>query len=304
LTRTKRRILITISALILALGWFSRPLTLSQADLPEHQPDLANGERMFHAGGCAACHGELVDGKPHGTRMAGGLQLNSPAGMFRVPNISPHPESGIGKWGDLEFINAMQQGVSPAGRHYYPSFPYTSYARMRYEDLIDLKAYLDSLPAVDYQVPDHELSFPFEFRRAIGLWKRLYLDPKPVITIDETEPKLVLGRYLIEGPGHCGECHTPRNRALATLRDQWLSGAPLLEGKGKAPNITATKDGISTWSESDIRYYLETGIDPDFDVVGGPMVAVQENMAMLSTDDRAAIAAYLKVAPVNGEGSP
>lgn len=282
-------------ALLLALvgfGWLSRPDPLAAADLPDHQPDPANGELVFHAGGCASCHGGVAAGEPDPRLLSGGLELRSPFGVFRAPNISPDPAHGIGRWSALDFANAMLRGVAPDGRHYYPAFPYTSYARMSLADVLDLKAYLDTLPPVAAASPGHSLDFPFGWRRPLGLWKRLYLDPSPVLPVTAGDPLLQRGRYLVEGPGHCGECHTPRNRLGGPRREAWLSGAPGLEGEGKVPDITA--QGLAGWSQGDVAYYLESGIDPEFDVVGGSMVKVQENMARLPASDRQAIAAYLK----------
>ena len=159
---------------------------------------------------------------------------------------------------------------------------------------MDLKAYLDSLPAVESSVGDHALDFPWSIRRGIGLWKRRYLDTNPVLGIDAPNPVIERGRELVEGAGHCGECHTPRDRFGGLIRSRWLAGAPNPEGKGRIPNITPAGKNTSDWSAGDIAYYLESGFTPDFDTVGGSMVAVQENMAMLPKADREAIAAYLK----------
>lgn len=290
-------ILSVIALLCAGLWWLARPQPLTAGDVPAHTPDLANGELMFHAGGCASCHGEAVDGGRHHGRMGGGLELATPAGVFRVPNISPHAGDGIGDWSDLDFLNAMQRGISPSGRHYYPSFPYTSYTRMKPEDLLDLRAYLDTLPAVEGRTGRHELHLQYRFRRLLGLWKRLFLDPSVVIEVQPGDPQLERGRYLVEGPGHCGECHTPRTPWLALDHERWLAGAALPGGEGKASNLTPHDQGLADWSVADIAYFLETGVDADFDVVGGPMVAVQENMARLKAEDRAAIAAYLKTIP-------
>jgi mono/diheme cytochrome c family protein len=213
-----------------------------------------------------------------------------------VPNISPH-EDGTGGWTTLDFVNAMLRGVSPNGRHYYPSFPYASYARMRIEDVIDLKAFIDTLPAVAGTTPDHELGIPWNTRRGIGIWKRLYLDADPIMEV--TDAAAERGRYLVEGPGHCGECHTPRDFLGGLIKARWLAGAPNPEGKGRIPDIATGASGIADWSAADIEYYLETGFTPDFDTVGGTMVAVQENMAELTKEDRAAIAAYLKALPAD-----
>jgi len=169
-------------------------------------------------------------------------------------------------------------------------------------DIIDLKAYLDTLPAVRNSVAGHELGFPFNIRRGLGLWKRVYLSDAPVTEFASADGLAERGRYLVEGPGHCGECHTPRDIAGGIRPAAWLSGGPNPEGKGIIPNITPHNDGLDAWSAKDIAYYLESGFTPEFDSVGGAMVAVQENMARLSAEDRAAIAAYLKALPARPNG--
>jgi mono/diheme cytochrome c family protein len=118
-----------------------------------------------------------------------------------------------------------------------------------------------------------------------------------VISVDTSNEKLVLGRYLVEGPGHCGECHTPRNPIGGPQKSRWLAGGPAPDGPGRIPNITPGGRDVKAWSESDIAYYLESGFTPEFDAVGGSMVEVQENMARLRPEDREAIAAYLKAIP-------
>ena len=274
--------------LVLAFWFASRPQRLAHDDLPTHQPDPANGESLFYAGGCVSCHGE---------GLGGGLEMESPYGVFRVPNISPDKETGIGNWTALQFVNAMQKGVSPDGRHYYPAFPYTSYTRMTIEDTIDLKAYMDSLSPVSNRTANHELHFPWNFRRGIGLWKRRYLDPSPVLDTGGLDAVIERGRYLAEGPGHCAECHTPRDKLGGLQTARWLAGGANPEGEGTIPNITPHSDGLASWSAKDIAYYLQSGFTPDFDTVGGSMVEVQENMAHLADTDLAALAAYLKAIP-------
>ena len=289
-----RRVAVAILAIVgLAAWWITAPTTLTASDLPDHAPDAVAGERIFWAGGCASCHAG-DDGKQ---LLGGGLELESPYGTFVAPNISPHFEDGIGQWTSLEFVNAMVRGVSPDGRHYYPSFPYTSYTRMSITDVLDLKAFLDTLPAVPGTTADHDLGFPWSVRRGIGAWKRLYLDDSPVLQVDSEDTLVNKGRQLVEGAGHCGECHTPRGRFGDLLASQWLAGAPNPDGEGRVPNITPAGKTISSWSTGDIEYYLESGFTPDFDTTGGTMVAVQENMARLTAADRKAIAAYLKAVP-------
>ena len=260
--------------------------------------DPARGARLFHAGGCASCHAAKGARGDARLRLGGGAVLETPFGAFQPPNISPGPD-GIGGWSLADFDNAMRRGVSPEGRHYYPAFPYTSYARMTPGDVADLFAYLKTLPAVAGQPPQGDIPFPFSIRRGIGLWKRLYLDPAPIVALPADAPanvraQLQRGQYLVEGPGHCGECHAPRDRLGGLDRANWLAGAPDPEGKGRIPNITP---GKLTWSAAEIADYLKTGFTPDYDSVGGTMVEVQANMAELTDADRAAIAAYLKQVP-------
>jgi mono/diheme cytochrome c family protein len=270
----------------------SRPQPLTAAVLPRHAPNPQNGEVLFHAGGCASCHG---------ADLTGGLELVTAFGIFRVPNITPAVQSGIGGWSDLDFVNAMNRGVSPEGRHYYPAFPYTSYTQMTLPDLLDLKAYLDTFVPVDTEVAGHALQFPWNLRRGLGLWKRLYLDDSPVLQVTEADATLERGRYLVEAVGHCADCHTPRGRFGGLDRSRWLAGGASAEGEGKVPNITPHEQGLADWSTRDIERYLRSGFTPDYDMVGGAMVEVQENLARLGDADRAAIAAYLKSIPARSE---
>src|ERR1700736_4743422 len=148
--------------------WLTIPAVIPASALPAHTPDLANGLATFNAGGCSSCH--AVPGQPDRTRLGGGLAIPSPFGTFYVPNISPDPADGIGRWSEAEFVRAVTQGVSPAGYHYFPAFPYTSYAHAKVEDIRDLFAYLKTLNPVPGRVRDHAVPFPFDIRRNIGIW--------------------------------------------------------------------------------------------------------------------------------------
>ena len=298
-----RRTLLVLFALaaVVAVAFYvlTMPRAIEVSALPTHSPDLANGKYMFTAGGCAECHAAPLkacdDRKTKNKELlAGGRCLKTPFGTFKVPNISPDKETGIGAWSTLDFINAMKLGIAPEGEHLYPAFPYTSYQRMSFEDLSDLKAYLGSLPAVKSEVPEHDLAFPFNIRRGLGLWQRLYVDGKSFVADPGASAAVNRGAYLVLAPGHCQECHSPRNIIGGIIADEAFAGARNPEGKGTVPNITPSSDGIGVWSAQDIAYFLETGNTPDYDTVGGSMVAVQENMAKLKPEDRDAIAAYLK----------
>lgn len=289
-----------VALVVILVLLVTRPSGLPASALPTHIVDVSNGERLFHAGGCASCHSSTTADSENpvlGGGLGGGLEMDTPFGIFRVPNISPHPDNGIGRWTTLDFVNAMHLGVSPGGSHYYPAFPYASYTRMSFEDLMDLKSYLDTLPVADQRNEQHELKFPWNIRTGIGMWKLLNLDSAYVVSVPPENDLLNRGRYLVEGPGHCGECHTPRNWTGGLDNSRWLAGAPNPDGEGKIPNITPNKKGLAGWSQGDIEYYLESGLTPDYDTAGGSMVEVQENMAMLPAQDRAAIAAYLKAVP-------
>jgi mono/diheme cytochrome c family protein len=305
---TMLRKLVTGGVLLALLGvlvfWFlTMPNRLDSADLASiSDADLENGERVFWAGGCASCHSAPKSKGPDRLVLAGGLELATPFGTFVAPNISQNAVDGIGAWTKADFANAMMRGVSPDGRHYYPAFPFTSYARMDLSDIGDLFAFLKTLPDVAGAAPAHKLGFPFNIRRALGLWKLLYLNDSKVVALDGADALAGRGQYLVEGPGHCGECHTPRNPIGGTDTANWLAGAVAAEGDGKVPNITTGEGGIGDWSANDIAYYLETGFTPEFDAVGGAMVDVQQNMAQLPAEDRQAIAAYLKSIPPRPNG--
>lgn len=292
------RILLSLTAFAVAgaaAAWLVlRPLPLPEDALAGLDADVARGEQVFRAGGCAACHSaEMAEGADR-LVLRGGKRFSSPFGMFVAPNISNDPVTGIGSWTALDLANAMLRGVSPDGRHYYPVFPYASYARVTLQDIVDLRAFLATLPADPSPSAPHELGFPYNIRLGLGLWKRLYLDDRWVVTGDLSEAE-TRGRYLVEALGHCGECHTPRGALGAMDLSRWLAGAPVPAGKGRFPNLTPAK---LTWSEADIVAFLTTGLTPDYDSVGGAMAEVVEGLSGLVPADPAAIAAYLKrVAP-------
>lgn len=282
-----------------AVAWFlTKPDPLPDqtwANLGE--PDLARGEMLFWAGGCTGCHAAKGATGDDVRIMSGGLALTSPFGTFHVPNISPDPQAGIGSWSLAEFGNAMLRGVGREGEHLYPSFPYTSYARMSPQDVNDLFGFMKTLPASSNVAPPHDLSFPFNMRLALGGWKFLFFDDGPRIELASANEKLQRGQFLVEGPGHCGECHTPRNALGGLQTAQWLGGGPNPEGEGRIPNITPGSQSVGSWSEADLVSYFQTGFTPDYDSVGGSMVEVQKNLSHLPQEDLEAIAAYLKAVP-------
>lgn len=281
-----------------AFWLLTEPVRLDSATLAAlGEGDAERGEQVFWAAGCASCH--AAPGASGEARLAlvGGERFATPFGTFVAPNISQHEADGIGAWSARDLADAMMRGVSPEGAHYYPAFPYASYARMKVEDVADLHAFMKTLPAVAGKAGDNEIGFPFNIRRGLGLWKRLYLDPAPAVALETPSPQVARGQYLVEGPGHCGECHTPRDALGGPDKSRWLAGAPAMEGQGTIDNITSGEGGIGGWSEDDIATLLETGFTPDYDSVGGKMASVVRNMAELPAADREAIAAYLKAIP-------
>src|SRR5215475_4076184 len=278
----------------------TEPKLAVTADLPPRTPDLANGETMFNAGGCASCH--AIPKQEDKTRLGGGLALGSPFGTFYVPNISSDRADGIGAWNEAQFVTAMVKGTSPTGEHLFPAFPYTSYQRMTLDDIRDLFAYLKTLPAVTGKVRDHALPFPFNFRRTLGLWKFLFLDGRPFTPDPSQSAQWNRGSYLVNAPGHCAECHSPRNMLGAVKRNLRFTGGPSPDGQGGVPNITQQK--LKNWTVKDIADTLTTGMTPDADFVGGSMVEVVRNTSQLSEADREAMATYIKSLPAAGGSAP
>jgi mono/diheme cytochrome c family protein len=264
----------------------------------ERGGDVERGRLVFAAADCASCHAR--PGQPDRLHLGGGLALSSPFGTLRVPNISPDPVDGIGKWRVIDLANALMSGVSPNGSHYYPALPYTSYVHMRVEDIRDLMAYLRSLPPVSGRGPPHELSFPFTVRRLVGIWKFLFFDRTPLE--DSGDATLRRGRYLVEAVSHCAVCHSSRNLFGAIRSDTRFAGGPDPEGNGFIPNITPA--AIGNWSEDDIVRSLTTGRTPKNGKIGSTMAEVVKNMAMLPESDREAIAAYVKSLPPRPTPAP
>jgi mono/diheme cytochrome c family protein len=292
-----RRLLLSLIALgLIGFGGFyvlTKPVPRDPAEFAGLTGDAAHGEQVFWASGCAACHSAPGAKDADLLVLAGGKPFVTQFGTFYAPNISTDPVSGIGGWGVASFADAVMAGVTPEGEHEYPAMPYAAYAKMAPQDLVDLKAYMDTLPASATASLDHALSFPFNIRLSLGGWKLLFAQSDFVVTgaLDEAQTR---GRYLAEALAHCGECHTPRNALGGMTTSQWLGGAAMPDGKGKTPNITPAK---LTWSEDDIFTYLTTGATPEFDFVGGAMTEVVVNMGHLPEADVRAIVAYLKMVP-------
>jgi mono/diheme cytochrome c family protein len=284
--------------------------------LPSHAPNLDNGKTMFNAGGCASCHAtpNKDPDKVDRTRLGGGLALASPFGTFYVPNISPDPNDGIGKWSDMAFITALWKGVATVGAaapyHLFPAFPYTSYTHMELNDVLDLFVYLKTLPPVQGRVRDHDLAFPFNNRRLVGVWNLAFLDDSRFEPDPSKSAQYNRGAYLVNGPGHCAECHSPRNFLGGIIASERFAGGLLPDGKDWAPNLTPVGlgnwgDDHTKWSEKDIASFLSDGMNPAGDYAGDGMAEVIRNTSLLTDEDRAAIASYIaSLPPTQGPKPP
>ena len=315
-TRLIRRLAIVASVLVvagLAAFWIlTMPATVAASALPAYAPNIANGKTMFDAGGCASCHAvpNKDPDKVDRTRLGGGLAVPCPFGTFYAPNISPDPNDGIGRWSEADFVSALWDGTGPGGRQLYPAFPYTSFRHMQLADVRDLFAYLKTLPPVPGKVRGPDLPFPFNIRRLVGLWKLLFLDGGPFVADPSKSAQWNRGAYLVNGPAHCAECHSPRNFLGGIIASERFAGGPTPDGKDWVPNITPAglrqgENAKTPWSPRDIASFLSDGMTPDGDFAGGLMAEVIRNTSLLGTSDRAAIAAYIaSLPPVQGPAPP
>jgi mono/diheme cytochrome c family protein len=268
---------------------------------PAPQGDAKRGEYLSKAGGCLGCHtAEKKDAAPY----AGGRELKTPFGTFYGPNITPHPQAGIGQWKEEDFIRAMRHGRRPDGANYFPAFPYPSFTKIADADLRDLFAYLRTLPQSAQPSRTHDLGFPFSWRFLVTFWKWLYFTPGPLASIPGASAVVNRGAYLVQALGHCGECHTPRNFLGGPKRDRFLAGGETPEGKGVS-NLTPG-GALKKWRDSDIRDFLFTGTTADGDVPAEAMAEVIRNTtSLLTPEDMAALIAYLRaVPPVADEPQP
>lgn len=274
------------------IAWFlTRPTHITDADIAGLTGDPVAGETLFHTAGCASCHSREDALAEERLVLAGGQSFPSDFGTFRAPNISSDPTHGIGGWTLSQFLTALQHGISPDGQHYYPAFPYTAYRIATREDLADLFAFMQTLPASDQPSLPHDVGFPFNIRRTVGVWNLLHLRDDYAVEVPE---EVARGQYLAEALAHCAECHTPRNAIGGLDRTRWMHGAPNPSGRGTVPALTP--DALE-WSAADITFYLSDGFTPSFESAGGHMRSVILNMAQIPAEDREAIAAYLLALP-------
>lgn len=287
-------LLVILGVAGLGVFWFvTAPKPLPDDTFADLTGDATRGETVFWAAGCASCHSAAGAEGEDRMILAGGRAFETAFGTFHAPNISPS-EAGLAGWTVADLGNAMMRGVSPGRAHYYPAFPYTSYAKADPQDVADLHAFMMTLPASDTPNVAHDVGFPFNVRRILGGWKLLFFNDDWVLTETGEDDTLTRGRYLVEALGHCAECHTPRNALGGLDKARWLAGGPSPDGRGNIPGINPAH---LDWTEADIAAYLTSGFTPDFDSAGGEMAEVVQNMAQLPEADIAAIVAYLKAVP-------
>lgn len=249
---------------------------------------VEKGRYLAVLGDCTACH--TVPGKP---AFSGGVAIDTPFGKLLGANITPDPETGIGGWSFDDFQAVMSTGHSRGGKRLYGAMPFTAYTKVVKEDNLAIWAYLQTLEPVHNPVETNQLPFPFNVRTSLIGWNWLNFTQGEFVPKAEKSPQWNRGAYLVEGLGHCGTCHTPKNLIGGDNNDQFLSGANL-QG-WIAPDITANAhSGIGQWSNEDLVQYLKTGANR-FDIASGPMAEAVENSTQHWTDeDLLAVAVYLK----------
>lgn len=263
------------------------------AGAPASASQAARGAYLAQAADCIACHTAGDSGAP----FAGGVAFRLPFGTIYSTNITPDRKYGIGAYSDEEFVRAVREGVRRDGQHLYPAFPYTSYTELSRDDALAIKAYLMTLPAVAQANRPNALAFPFDQRWAMAIWNAAFFKSRRFVPDASKPAQWNSGAYLATALGHCGECHTPRNRGFGLEHGRELAGGEL-QG-WRAYNITPDpRDGIGAWSDADILAYLTTGHAAGRACAAGPMgEAVAYSLQFLNAADAAALVAYLRTVP-------
>lgn len=276
---------------------------------------VEQGRYLAAAGDCVACHT-----RPGGAPFAGGRPLDTPFGVIYSANITPERDTGIGAWTEADFLQALRDGVGRDGRHLYPAFPYTAYTLVTDADARALFAYLRSLAPVRYSPPENRMQFPFGLRPLLAGWKALYFNAGRYRADARRSAEWNRGAYLVQGLGHCGACHTPRNAAGAEQSDRALTGGVLLgeiddevvEGRitpmdertvrrWSAANLTGARSGLAAWSADDLVAYLRSGHSRRAGAFGPMSEVIANSTSKLSEADLRAMAVYLKSLPAAGD---
>ena len=257
--------------------------------------EIEHGRYLASLGDCIGCH-TAPDGKPY----AGGLALATPFGNILTPNITPDRDTGIGGWSDDDFVNALLNGTGHNGEHLYPAMPYPYYTKMSRKEALAIRVYLDTVEPVHHEVMPNQLPFPFNIRASLRVWDQLFFTPGRFEPAADQSAEWNRGAYLVQGPGHCGVCHTNKNFLGGDETSHALQGG-VLQG-WFAPNLTGDpRLGIGGWSAEDIVAYLKTGHNRITAATGPMSEVVVDSTSQLRDDDLHAIAVYLKSLPEREE---
>jgi mono/diheme cytochrome c family protein len=278
----KKAIRLAVVAVVLLglIYWVFRLPSVGNPVLATDAGSIARGAYLYNAAGCASCHQETGAAGP-----TGGHELESPfGGSFFAPNITPDEATGIGGWTGRDFLRAVKHGRSPGGGYYWPAFPYRSYKHMTDQDVLDVGAYLMSLPAIRNEVPDHDLP-GWQFSGMMAGWNIManMLEGTPPAVAED--PVIQRGAYLARALGHCGECHTPRNSLGMMQQAQEFQGSEIV-------GVDVSPTGLAEWTSDDFLGLLQIGMTAEFDFVGGEMAEVVEHTSLLSQEDQDAYAAF------------
>lgn len=253
---------------------------------------IERGRYLTAVADCAACHTNPGVGAPY----AGGRPIETPFGKVLAANITPDVETGIGSWTDAQFDAAVRLGRMPDGTRLYPAMPFPYYVHMTHQDVLAIRAYLNTQQPVHNEVKSDQLPFPFDIRASMSVWDALYFDSGPFKPDPKKSAQWNRGAYLVLGPGHCGACHNPKNSLGGDKKNQSLQGYTI-QG-WFAPDITGDAEfGLGNWSVADIVSYLKTGHNPIADASGPMADEVQDSSSMMRDSDLEAIAMYLKDQP-------
>jgi mono/diheme cytochrome c family protein len=253
--------------------------------------EIARGKALTDACDCASCH-TTDAARP----FAGGKRIDTPFGGIYSPNLTPDRDTGLGKWSDDDFYRALRFGVAPDGSRYYPAFPYPNFTKLTRPDILAIRAYLGSLTPVKNSAPPPELRWPLNYRVLMRGWNWLFFKPGIMMPDQQKSADWNRGRYLVEGPGHCGACHTPKNIFGADKRGQAFGGG-LVQGMFAPRLDAAERSGLKSWSVDDIAEYLQSGRNGRSHAGELMSEVVVNSTSKMSDADVRAIAVYLKDLP-------
>jgi len=276
-------LLVALLVVVGGLYWVFGLPRVGNPEIPSSAEAIARGEYLYNAAGCNACH---QVGEAEGP--TGGYEIESSfGGTFVTPNITPHEESGIGGWTGRDFILALKYGRSPGGGFYWPAFPYRSYMGMTDEEVLDIAAFMVTLPPIASEVHEHDLP-AWQFSSMMSGWNIMadFLEGEAPAVADD--PQLQRGAHLARHFSHCGECHTPRNAlGMSDLSNEFA-------GQEGVVTFPLTPDGLSAYSYEDFVFFLQDGFTTNFEQVGGEMLDVIDHTSRLTQEDREALAAFFK----------